>query len=391
MDEAPAILFTAFEPSGDALAAALIGELRRRGVAKIYALGGAKMAAAGAEMIERTTDDAVMGVPPLRKVVEHRALLKRLRGWMSEHRLSAVIPTDSPAANWSVCQATRDLHPQAKIIHLAAPQLWAWASWRIHRMRRLSDHALCLLPFEPDWFGERGVSGTFVGHPIFDELSTSTGLADPVAGDGVRLAVLPGSRGSEVERNLPTMLEAVGRLRAEGVQISGPVIAASDERRAAQIETLASQEAHDIRVGCVDDVLAWSEVVLAASGTVTLQVAAHRKPMVVMYNASRLLWHGLGRWIVATQTFTLPNLIGQWLNLPGGRRVPELVPHFGAVEPVVDALEPLMVEGEARLRQRELFEAIHGTYAPVRFADAAADRVMSLLGSADAGGERSDG
>lgn len=381
MSDPAAILFTAFEPSGDALAAPLIAELKRRDPDRpIHALGGPKMAAAGAELIETTTDDAVMGVPPLRKVVEHRARLKRLRAWMRGRSIAAVIPTDSPAANWSVCQAGRALHPAAKVIHLAAPQLWAWAPWRIGKMRRLSDQVLCLLPFEPDWFEQRGVPAAFVGHPIFTRAACDTVTAGLPHTDRVKIALLPGSRDSEVAANLPTMLDAVKRLAAECDLTA--VIAAVDDRRAVQIEALAPHGAGDwltTRVGRTADVLAWADVVLVVSGTATLQVAAQGKPMVIVYNASPLMWHGLGRWIVSTRTFTLPNLIGRWLDLPGGRRVPELVPHFGAVEPVRAALAPLMVDGEARGRQCELFEAIRQAYAEVDFARSAADAVEKQL------------
>src|SRR5690606_33924732 len=103
--------------------------------------------------------------------------------------------------------------------------------------------------------------------------------------------------------------------------------------------------------------------------------------MVALYNVSPITWNLLARWVIATRTFTLPNLIGEHLGLlDGAHRVPELVPHFGAVEPVVDALEPLLEEGAARERQRDLFDAIHRAYEGVRFEEAAADVVLRAIG-----------
>lgn len=386
-----AILVTAFEPSGDQVAAPLIRELksRDRGL-DVYALGGPQMKLAGAEIIEETTGDAVMGAGALSKVFEHRARLDRLHDWMAGRRLDAVIPTDSPAANWSVCRLTRRLQPQAKIIHLVAPQLWAWASWRIRRMRQLSDHALCLLPFEPAWFRERGVPATFVGHPIFDRLRDdnlpgSATRADPQFAQwsaGTRLALLPGSRSSEVMSNLPTMLRTLGPLRDRVGRLT-VVIAASDDARERLIRDMTERHPagsgvimHHV-VGKTDEVLRWADGVMVCSGTATLQVAAHRKPMVILYNASRLMWHGLGRWIVSTRTFSLPNLIGEHIGL--GRRVPEFVPHFRDPAPLIEAMGPLLSDVEERQQQRELFDEVHRQFEGVRFADAAGDAVERLL------------
>lgn len=380
------ILFTAFEPSGDAVAAPLIAALRRRHPElHISALGGPRMRAAGAEIIEDTTTDPVMGLGAARKAMEHRQRLQRLRTWMLRNPLAMVVPTDSPAANWAVCRAARELGKRTKVIHLVAPQLWAWAPWRIRRMRKLSDHALCLLPFEPSWFASRGVPATFVGHPLYDEIDAPPPMPDPQLAQwsaGTRLALLPGSRSSEVMKNLPTMLRTLAPLRDRVGRLT-VVIAASDDIRERLIrdvmrDTSAGEGVivHHV-VGKTDAALRWSDAVLVCSGTATLQVAAHKKPMVILYNVGRLMWHGLGRWIVTTNTFSLPNLIGEHLGM--GKRVPEFIPHFGDPAPVVEALAPLLVDMEARREQLDLFDAIAREYDRVTFAEAAADVVRRYL------------
>ena len=169
------ILFTAFEPSGDALAAPMITRLLEQHPGlRVWALGGPKMLAAGADLIETTTDNPAMLLGAASQARAHQQRLKRLTKWLNDHKLAALVPVDSPAANWSICKLVRKTQPAAKIIHLAAPQLWAWAPWRIKKLRRLTDHVLCLLPFEPDWFTARGVRATFVGHPLFDPSLQST-------------------------------------------------------------------------------------------------------------------------------------------------------------------------------------------------------------------------
>jgi lipid-A-disaccharide synthase len=376
------ILVTAFEPSGDTVAASLIAELRRRDPAiVVHGLGGDRMAAAGAQIIERTTDDAVMGLPPIRKIVEHKARMKRLSRWIRRHPFDLVIPTDSPAANWDVCLLTRKHRPDARIVHLVAPQLWAWGEWRVRKMRRLSDLALCLLPFEPAWFEARGVRARFVGHPIFD-VPPATRAADQRRSDPalfnhapLNIAVLPGSRPSEWRNNWPTMKRVIERLAVMRPEARF-LLAAFNRDAAALVDDI---EAPILAVcDATDAVLHGSDAVLAVSGTVTLQVAAHRRPMVILYNVNRFLWHAGARWLIRTRTFSLPNLIGE--QLPDiGRRVPEFVPHFGAADPLVEAITPLLDDGQARARQVELFDAIHQAYAGVSFATSAADAVEAEL------------
>lgn len=369
------ILFTAFEPSGDALAARLIAELKRRDPDRmIHALGGPKMRDAGAELIEMTTEHGVMLLGALAQANAHRKRIKRLAAWMAEHELAAVVPTDSPAANWSVCKLARKLHPSAKIVHLAAPQLWAWASWRIKKMRRLSDHVLCLLPFEPDWFGSREMRATFVGHPLFeaDAAAPLTRHDDNEAGP--KLALLPGSRTAEVKRNWPTMCGVVERLRGEYPDLRC-VVAASDDTRAALLGTLPPGV--ETVIGQTDAALAWSDAALAVSGTVTLQMAMRRRPMVVLFNLNRVSWTLAGQFLIDTRTFALPNLITE--SQGWGRLVPEFVPHFGAVEPLAEALAPLLSPGPARETQLAGFERIHELFGSVSFAQTAADALLETV------------
>lgn len=356
----PAILFTAFEPSGDDHASGVIAALKAmRPELKIYAMGGPKMAAAGAELIETTTEHAVMLAGAIGQAVAHKKRVGRLRKWLKDHEIIAHIPVDSPAANWAICQAVRDFLPKAKILHLVAPQLWAWAPGRIVKLRRLTDHVMCLLPFEPQWFGSRGVETTFVGHPLFDKPRRS-GEGDTLGLPSTaspKLALLPGSRAGEMKKNWPTMMAAVAELRKKHPQLTA-VGALRDDKA---IQMLPGQgkmlpPGVVVRTGQTEAVLDWADAVLVVSGTATLLVAAYRKPMVTMFNVSRLQWHLLAKWLIKTRTFTLPNLISESLGI--GRAVPELVPHFGQVEPVVEALEPLLIDAGARRDQEKLLDQV---------------------------------
>lgn len=374
------ILLTAFEPSGDALAAGLIAQLRlQRPQMKIWALGGPKMAAAGAELIETTTEHPVMLAGALGQAWAHRQRLKRLERWLASHPLAALVPTDSPAANWSICKLVRKRQPQARIVHLAAPQIWAWASWRIHKLRRLTDHVLCLLPFEPPWLGERGVVGTFVGHPIFEHGDPPPTLpaGSSIQGDLI-LALLPGSRRGELHKNWPTMLQAFVQLRRKYPQLAGYVAAVNRPARQWLTEASQGQEAGlHILEGRTDEIISRADVVLAVSGTVTLQVAWHRKPMAAMYNVSRLMWNLLGRWLVSARTFALPNIIAA---ADGRERlVREFIPHFGAVAPIVAELDRLLSDPAARAAQRARLEEVCVHFQDRPFGQLAAAKLLEVV------------
>jgi lipid-A-disaccharide synthase len=108
-----------------------------------------------------------MGIPGLGKVLEHLKINRAVKRWLQTHPVALHVPVDSPAANFPICKIAKK--SGARVVHLVAPQVWAWAEWRVNKLRRLTDLVLCLLPFEEQWFAMRGVKARFVGHPLFDE------------------------------------------------------------------------------------------------------------------------------------------------------------------------------------------------------------------------------
>ncbi len=380
-----AILFTAFESSGDHIAASLIRELKQRDPGRpIFAMGGPLMQKSGAELIERTTDHATMLAGAVSQVRTHLQRLSRLRLWLAKNRIAAVVPTDSPAANWSICSTVRKQQPHAKVVHLVAPQLWAWAPWRVRKLRRLTDHVLCVQPFEPAWFSERKVPASFVGHPLYDRIpAEKTPPSDALpSGDGPKLALLPGSRAGEIKNNWPTMLAAYRRLHANHHALSA-VVAAADKARAHQIELMSPMgvlpRGMHMLIADADSVLNWADAALVVSGTATLHAAAHGTPMAVFYNLKRYEWHLVGRWLVNADSLSLPNLIGTSMGL--GRVVPELMPHYGDPDALVRAVEPLLKDGETRQKQLDAFAAMRARFTEHRFEKAAADMLLEVVGT----------
>lgn len=394
------MLFTAFEPSGDDHAAVVIAELRERHPAlPIFAWGGPKMEAAGAIVIERTGDDAVMGMPGLRKISEHRRINRRIAKWLSgpgRDKIALHVPVDSPGANFPICRITR--RRGLKIAHLVAPQIWAWASWRIRKLRRLTDLVMCVLPFEEQWFKDRGVPARFIGHPLFErplDLEDLDRRAARFNAGSPNVAIMPGSRPSEMTACFPILLDAFRRLRADFPQAAG-VVAATRPEAADQLRAIADESGgwpQDLQVVCgdTDAVIRWCDYALVVSGTVTLQIARQHKPMVALYRPNRFVYHFIGRWIVSTEVFTLPNLItgdSTQAGRAGTAVIPEFIPHFGDGEALAVEIIKLMRRTGYADDQRRHLAAVCRRFGGIHAGRAAADLIEQQLGLAPAASTR---
>lgn len=376
----PAILFTAFEPSGDDHASAVIRELRRRHPDLVmHAWGGPKMAEAGATLVHDTVHDAAMGLPGLRKIAQHLAYNRAIGAWLEQHSVVLHVPVDSPAANFPICKITRARN--IPVAHLVAPQFWAWAPWRIRKLRRLSNHVMCLLPFEEEWFSSRGVPATFIGHPVFDSPLDDGALADRAAGfpkGKPRMALMPGSRSGEIAKNFPVLLAAFRELKRRRPTLVG-VVAATTERVADTLRAMAERDGGwpdglGMIIRGVDAAARWCDVALAVSGTVTLHIARQRRPMIVLYKVNPVLWTLVGRWLVPTEHFALPNVVA------ARRIVPELVPYFGGPARLVRAAEQLIDDAPAREEQRRRLAELATRFDGRNAAVAGADVVERMAG-----------
>ena len=378
----PAVLFTAFEPSGDDHAAAVIAELRvRRPDIAIFAAGGPKMRAAGARIILDTTHDAVMGLPGIGKVLEHRRLNKQIERWLDANPVALHMPVDSPAANFPIARLAKARG--VPVFQLVAPQLWAWAPWRIRKTRRLIDKLLCILPFEEQWFRDRGVDAEYVGHPIFGEPFDDAAIDNVVStlptGER-RLAILPGSRPGEIEKNYPTMLDAFVELKKRHPGLLG-VVAATNDRLAARIEEInrrgAGGQPQGLRtvVGQANAVIRWSTIAVATSGTVTLRVCRHGRPLVAMFRVGRVLWNALPRWVLNTPFILLPNII------MGREIIPELAPYFGGPERLIGAIDTLLGDEAAQRAQVEAQRELSTLFGDRNAAERAAELIDQAVAS----------
>lgn len=334
------VFISAVEPSADVHCAGLIAALRRRHPGVRFAgIGGDKMAAAGCALIDRTTDRGAMGLNGLREVGYFLGLLRRIRRSFQSDRPDLVVVCDSPSFNVHVAKAAR--RAGIPTVFYVAPQLWAWAGWRIGKLRRACDRLCCVLPFEEPWFRTRGVEATFVGNPLVEQLGDLSGNAKTYADldqRPLRIGIMPGSRTAEIRSLWRPMQQVALRLRADHPRAQFVAVAVNERRRRELEVAQVPEFACDYAVDSVYRTSTQVDFALVASGSATLEVAAAGCPMVVMYQIGRIAWHLVGRWVVKAPFFSLVNLIAD------RELVREFVPYFTSIDPIVDHARRLLAD-----------------------------------------------
>jgi lipid-A-disaccharide synthase len=261
-----------------------------------------------------------------------------------------VVTIDSPSFSLEVAERLRRRLPGVKLVHYAAPQVWAWKAWRAKAMAGYLDHLMALLPFEPPFFDAHGLATTFVGHPI------ATRVRDPEAGIAFRtrhriasnapvLCVLPGSRRGEVRYLLPTFERTLSLLRERYPDLVAVVPTLSNV--AGIVSEAASRWPVRTIVAMGDDRIGLFEAAnaaLTASGTVTLELAAAELPMVVTYRVSALT-AAIVRQVVKVEFAALPNLIMERAV------VPELLQDQATPANLANAVIRLLEDDGVRARQ----------------------------------------
>jgi lipid-A-disaccharide synthase len=342
------VFVSANDPSADVHCAGLISALKRTDASiEFVGIGGPKMAAAGCEVIENTVGRAVMTYNAVAHVGHFYKLVQRIKRYLHEHPVDLMIVCDSPSFNFHVAKAAKQAGVQT--LFYVAPQLWAWGGWRIHKLRRLCDKLCCLLPFEEEWFRQRGLETTFVGNPLLDKLPTDlSGLRKTYAGfepGRARIALMPGSRMAEIDSLWKPMQEISLRLKQKYPDASFTTVAVNDERRRLLEQMQIPGFECRYSVDTVRDTAAAVDFSIVASGSATLEVASSGCPMVIMYQTNKYLWHLIGRWLVHAKFFTLVNLLAD------RELVPEFMPYFTSIEPIVRRVD-------AYLQDRRLLSRI---------------------------------
>ena len=368
------ILFTAFEPSGDAHAAPVIRELLRLVPSlKVYAWGGPKMEQAGATLLGRTAEDGAMGLGALKRARSVRREIKRIKQWCREYRVIAHVAVDSPAANWPICKALKKTG--ARIIHLVAPQVWAWGGWRIKKLRKLTDLVLCLLPNEEQYFNERGVPAKFIGHPVLNHPVDEAAMRDQMHGlpqGAPRIAIFPGSRSQEVKANVRLLVNTFIELQGRHAGAAGVIVAANQNcAKIVRRKIKVFPTGMHMVTGLHEAAIGWCDLALAVSGTITLDITRQRKPMIGVYKK------GIIEWLIAKVLIRsyclLPNVIAE------REVVPEFVPHVGGAMPIVKVASRYLLDSKKAANQSEELNRICLRFAGKKPAEEATRLIIKVM------------
>ena len=373
----PTVLISACEASADTYGAELIRATARRAPEVRFAgLAGPLMREAGCEPIADLAGRSAMLLGAVANVGVAVRVLWRLDRLLAAGRFAAAVLIDSPTLNLPLARRCR--RRGVPVMYYVAPQTWAWGQFRVGKIRRRVDRLACILPFEPEYFAGHGIEATYVGHPLFDQLTGQT--VDEKRAAGLRgsgqpvVALLPGSRRHVVGEVLPGQLEAA-RIVARRFPSARFLISVANKAAAEVIDPalaasgLAATLCYDHRA----EMIRAADLALVASGTATLEVAYHGTPMIVMYNASRWLYQLIGRWLIHTRHLALINV------LAGREVVPEFMPYYRSAEPIGQAAVEMLLHPDRLRRMRDELRQVIAPLASPGASQAAAEILLDIL------------
>lgn len=369
------VALVAGEASGDILGAGLMQALKARHPhVEFIGVGGPRMEAEGLVSAFPMERLSVMGlVEVLGRLCELLGRRRRLIRDLIAAKPDVFIGIDAPDFNLTLELKLRQAG--IRTVHYVSPSVWAWRQKRVLKIREACDLMLTLFPFEARFYLDHQVPVRFVGHPLANTIplqADRTGARETLglAADESVVALLPGSRGSEVARLGELFLDAAERLRAlrPGVQF---VLPCANAERRVQLEAMLAGRNLPLRLldGRSHEALAACDAVLIASGTATLEALLHKRPMVVAYKVAPLTYRILRR-LVKSPYISLPNLLAERML------VPELIQDAATPDALAHALAPLLDDGAV---QTEGFDVIHRALRQDA-SQQAADAVLKLVG-----------
>ena len=373
------VLIVAGETSGDQRGARLLEALRRESPGlEAFGLVGEALTAAGCEAIAESREIAVVGLVEVLKVLPRaRAIFRRLVEEVERRGARTAILIDSPEFNLRLARELR--RRGLKVIYYVSPQVWAWRRGRIHQISRDVDLMLVLFPFEVDYYREHGLDVVHVGHPLVDEIPRLPSAWDerPLesATAVATVALLPGSRRSEVKAPLPGMLAAVKTLASlrpvrarlivapavDDTLFTGILAQSGLAEAGVELEWVRGQD----RLAALAD----SHLAFCASGTATLETGLLGTPMIVLYRLKALTYL-VARWLVDLPHFCIVNLV------LGERVVPELLQAEAAPAKVAELAAGLLSDRAAITAQRQGLERLRQALGPAGASPRAAAAVL---------------
>ncbi len=380
------IFIIAGEASGDMHASGLCKELVRRiPNVTITGIGGPAMADAGVDLLFPNSRLAVVG---LFEVLSHAGPIfrayRQVVSWLKRHRPGLLILVDYPEFNLLVASKAKKIG--IPVFYFISPQIWAWREGRIKKIRRLVDRMAVILPFEKKFYSRHGMDVTFVGHPLVDRVKPGTDRTTFCRRHGIDhrlplVGLLPGSRSGEIRRFFKIMIET-GRLVKNSVPTAQFVIpvapgVSQDLLKFMEQEirdTLPAWDRDIFRIVQNEtyDAIAASDIILTASGTVTLEAGILGTPMIVMYKVSPLTYH-LGRHLIKVKYCSLVNLVA------GREIVPEIFQYEANPERLSSELVQRLKDPERLAESRQQLLSLRNMLGHGGAAARAAGEAISLM------------
>ena len=357
-DSALTVAMVAGEASGDLLASLLLRAMHQRWPGMVAAgIGGPQMSRAGFESWWPSDCLAVRGYV---EVLRHYRGISRIREALAErllaHRPRVFVGIDAPDFNLGLEERLKTAG--VPCIHFVCPSIWAWRGGRVKRLARSADHVLCLFPFEPELLHAHGVAATYVGHPLADVIPMepdrqAARLSLGLPADAPVVALLPGSRRSEIQYIAPALLQAARLLQATRPALRF-ILPVAPGLEALLQPLVASQGPQGLQLlqGRSHEALAACDLTLIASGTATLEAALFKRPMVIAYRMHPLSWQLMKR--MAYQPWVgLPNILCRSFV------VPELIQEACTPEGLAHEALKWLDQGERQVQLQERFTALH--------------------------------
>ncbi len=369
--------FIAGEASGDSHAAALIQKLKILDPqAAVYGMGGDRMKQAGCTLLQDYRNMAFMGVMAvlvnLPKVIRNFRIAKQA---LLKQQPDVLVLIDYPSFNLRMAKFSKRHLPRTKIVYYIPPKVWAWKTWRIHALCKYTDERLTIFPFETDFYKQYGYTVTYVGNPTVEQINQyiekkKTERKQQTAPHSPTIALLPGSRLSEIKHCLPRMLQAARRIN--GAEILIAAAPGIEEKTYASMTRFPNVR---LLSGQTYDILSCADVAVVNSGTATLETALLRCPQVAVYHinfGSKFMVRWLKPLLFKISYFTLVNIIA------GKAVIRELLAYEFTTDNLTSELHHLLSNQAYRSQMLENYEQISRNLSFSSASSTAAKTIYNL-------------
>jgi len=357
-------------------AARLAVALRQRVDVDLFGMGGPRMREAGVDTVVDAAEVGVLGVVEIvRKLPALRRAWNRLISEIERRKPPVAILTDFPAFHLRLSRVLRRKH--IRNVYFVCPQFWAWRPWRVRLVKRRFVRGLCIFPFEEEFYRKAGVRTDWIGHPLVDAVKPRNTREAFVARHGLDprlpiIAVLPGSRPSELNHHMPHLMAAVAQMNSAGKRQF--VFATAPGLTPAQLTAHMGSAATSITIveNATYDLLGAAQVAIVSSGTATIETALLGVPMVVVYRVAPFTaW--VVRHLAHTRFFAMVNV------LAGQEIVPELIQDAFTPERVVRETERLLASADARETMCRELARVREKLGPPGAIERAADIIAQMI------------